>query len=641
MHSDASAYRIEPNVWIPMRDGVHLAGRMYVPLGPGPFPAVVSMMPYHKDGSYGIGYLDAVHRYLAERGYVTISVDLRGVGVSEGHAHDAFGESERYDGYDLVEWVARQPWSSGAVGMWGLSYSGITALSTAGLNPPHLKAIVAIHAATDLFDDYLAAHGCRTAFSPDVHWGIRMAASNLLPPLYDDDGTWDARWRERLEHYRPWIAAWHGEASAAEARRGRTTDPRSITTPAFIVGGWRDIFADVAVRVYDELRGPKRLLMGPWKHIFPDLAANEPIGFMPDLLRWWDRWLKDEPNGIESEPPVLQYMYGAAEWRHEQGWNPPRAETVRYHMTADGALATDASPSSNEVITYDYTPLVGIDTIAMHWLPGPDTPLYPGTDDAVSLCFDTASLSAPLEITGTPVVRLRVAATNAEPPLVCRLFQIGPDGRREFITMGWMKGRGATPGTSENQIPSDTPVEVELKLRPISWRVPAGSRLHLTVSCADLSRIWPEAEPFSLTLYPSCMELPVVHGADPDLPEPRIAPPELRVPARSMTRDARLRLIRDLVEPVVSFEAVTGQTMHLGGGAVLDSDLYGLLTVDGQQPSRSTLHAESVFTLRRASGVVRAAARMVETNEHIQVTVSVRMDDTEIFSRSWTVRVDH
>ena len=316
MPTSVGTYQLIQNVLIPMRDGVHLAARLLLPDGEGPFPAIVNMMPYYKDGAYSLGYLDGVNRYLAARGYAMITADLRGVGNSEGHALDAFSAQEHLDGYDLVEWAAAQPWSTGAVGMWGLSYGGITSLSTASANPPGLRAIVAIHAAADTYWDYLVAKGCRVAFSPDVHWAIRMAANNLVPPLYHDpEGRWAEIWRERLDRYRPWILGWHERTCYDDVWRWNAAAVKQIRAATFLVNGWRDLFADVNVRIFGELTAPKKLLMGPWKHVFPDLGAIAPIGFLPEMQRWWDRWLKDDLKGIDQEPPITNYVFGADSWR--------------------------------------------------------------------------------------------------------------------------------------------------------------------------------------------------------------------------------------------------------------------------------------------------------------------------------------
>ena len=133
------------DVLIPMRDGVRLAATLYLPQGDGRYPGIFSFYPYLKDGWIGL-FKEPHYRYFASRGYAVMQVDFRGTGASEGKNPHPFDVQERLDGHDIVEWMAVQPWCTGSVGVWGYSYGGITALSIASTQPPHLRAIIPIHA---------------------------------------------------------------------------------------------------------------------------------------------------------------------------------------------------------------------------------------------------------------------------------------------------------------------------------------------------------------------------------------------------------------------------------------------------------------------------------------------------------------
>lgn len=607
----ATTYRIENDVPVPMRDGVRLAARVLIPNGPGRFPAVVNLMPYHKDGIYSVGYVDAMHRYLSERGYVTVTVDLRGTGASEGLVGDAFGFPERFDGYDLVEWAARQSWSTGAVGMWGLSYGGITALSTACVNPPSLRAIVPIHAATDMYGDYLQSHGCRTAFSPDVHWGIRMAASLALPPLSALDGVdAHAMWLQRLTAFHPWVVDWHDDADDAKAWEGRLTDVSAIRAATYVVGGWRDIFADVAVRTFNELKSPRKLLLGPWKHIFPDLAAVAPIGFSAQMQRWFDRWLKDALNGIDEEPAAAFYVYGSDEWRGSRAF-PPSGTTVSEVHLLDSPL------------TYEYEPLVGVDTITMHWLAGPDTPQYPPSDDAFTIALDTPAFDRATRLTGIPSAVLNASASIDDPPVVARLFELHAGGERTFVTMGWQ--RRTLTG------------ETEIAMRPIAYDVAAGSRLRLTLSCADISRIWPETKPFTLDVRSVTLRLPVI-GSDASSPV-AFEPPHIAASPHVTSNPSLLQVSRSALRPAVELETSLSQTYALENGSTIVAQLDAVLTVDGGEPANSTLHAEAGYVLRRADGEVRTRAILEETAGKIEVTLTVTDGGAQLLSKTFNAPV--
>jgi predicted acyl esterase len=202
--------KIVKNLLIPMSDDVHLAADLRLPEGDGPFPTIVTFMPYHKGGRSGRQLPETAGRHFAARGYAALTLDFRGLGNSGGVNPYPFDRQERLDGHEAVEWIAAQPWCSGSVGMWGVSYGGITALSVASTRPPHLRAIVPIHASIDLYHDFVHLGGCRSGFWSEGDWGARMIALNLLPPLYqDDDGRWAEVWREHLEGARAWILSWH------------------------------------------------------------------------------------------------------------------------------------------------------------------------------------------------------------------------------------------------------------------------------------------------------------------------------------------------------------------------------------------------------------------------------------------------
>lgn len=200
---------VERNLLIPMSDGVRLAADLYRPAGGGKSPALLNYSPYHKDGRGGRTAVDGFNRTMAAKGYACLTLDIRGLGSSEGVAAEPMAAQEAKDGHEAVEWIAKQKWCTGKVGMWGVSYPGITSLSVAATRPPSLAAIVPIHATADIRRGFLQIHGCRTGFWCDADWGPRMVGWNLMPPLHQDaEGRWAKIWRERLEKNPPWIMDW-------------------------------------------------------------------------------------------------------------------------------------------------------------------------------------------------------------------------------------------------------------------------------------------------------------------------------------------------------------------------------------------------------------------------------------------------
>src|SRR5262249_23280104 len=311
---------IERNLLIPLSDGAELSADLYRPAGKGPCPALLSFYPYHKDDFIG-AMNEAPRRYFAARGYACLLIDFRGLGGSSGVAWPAMDRGEGRDGAEAVEWIARQPWCDGNVGMWGLSYGGISSLKTAAANPPPLKAIAPVQGSVSIYDDYLYPGGCQPCLGGYGAWGSFMLAMNLMPPTNADiEGRWNRVWTERLESSEPYIFPWPDHPAYDDYWVSRTVDPAKITIPAFVVGGWRDIFPEVMPSVFARLSGPKKLWMGPWLHTMPALSPYEPLDHLHELKRWFDHWLRGEKNGIMDEPPVLINVQNANQWRHEREW---------------------------------------------------------------------------------------------------------------------------------------------------------------------------------------------------------------------------------------------------------------------------------------------------------------------------------
>ena len=229
--------RIVRNIEIPMADGVRLGAALYLPDAPndGPFPAIVEYHPYRKDDNK-IPRDWRTHSYLARKGYVGVRVDVRGTGASEGIAENEYSEQEQRDCLQALAWLADQPWCTGNLGMYGSSYGGITALQAAMQAPPHLKAVVAMHALVDRYGDDVHYHGGCLPVNESVAWAGRMVALNALPPLPEIVGErWRSLWQERLEHTPQWPFAWlRHQTRDAYWRRGSPCDNwDAIRCPVF------------------------------------------------------------------------------------------------------------------------------------------------------------------------------------------------------------------------------------------------------------------------------------------------------------------------------------------------------------------------------------------------------------------------
>src|SRR5208282_381854 len=391
---------IERNLLIPVGNEAELSADLYRPSGDGPFPTLISFYPYHKDDFIST-MTEAPRRYFAARGYAHLLIDFRGLGGSSGVAWEAMDRGEGRDGAQAVEWAARQGWSDGNVGMWGLSYGGISSLKTAYENPPHLKAIAPIQGSADIYHDYIYPGGCRTMLGGYGAWGSFMLAMNLMPPTNADAaGRWYKVWRDRLEHGRPYILEWDAHPAFDDYWQSRVAIAEKIKIPTFIIGGWRDIFPEGMPALYPRLAGPKKLLMGPWMHTLPDLSPFEPIDYLAELKRWFDYWLRGVKNGIVDEAPVTIFVQRANQWRHEREW-PITRSTPRKLFLAPGGGLSERSQREEQGENYTANPTVG--TTAGLWDPmglGVGLPPDQGPDDLLSATYTTEPLGEDTEISG-------------------------------------------------------------------------------------------------------------------------------------------------------------------------------------------------------------------------------------------------
>jgi len=630
--------RVKRNVLIPLSDGVSLAGDLFIPDIPGRFPALVSYYPYHKDDLIG-ALFDHPNRYFAARGYANILVDLRGLGNSEGIAWDVGDPREGTDGAEIVEWAAGQPWCDGNVGMWGMSYGGITSFKTAALAPAHLKAIVPMFGGLDHYHDIVYPGGCFNCLGILGGWGPFMTAMNLTPPMYQDpDGRWYRLWRERLKAGRaPYILPYKEHPDFDEYWKSKTIAGENITVPSFLMGAWRDIFPEAMVRAYERIRGPRRILMGPWMHEMPDLAAFAQVDYLAEMTRWWDCWLKGIDNGVRNEPPVVIYVQGQG-WRYESEWPIARTtDSVSYLSLSDsgiGGLVTEPSAQANEV-SYQGDPTVGV--MAGLWDPtgtGLGLPLDQGPDDLRSITFTGEPLLEALEITGSPEATVYVALDEgADANLVVKLCDVAPGGHSALITTGWAK--------ASRQDPART-LEFRVPLWATSYVVHAGHRLRVAVSCSDFPRIWPTRSNPRIRLAtgtptPSAVRLPVVPPAEtPELHLPVPDPNVKRTPL-DIEGVPRWQIAQDKATgTMVVSTGIRSAIQSVGRDGRFEIDRTGRASVSAATPEAARVEGEATIRLQTPQGsnvIVQSRLRVTQDGQDFRASVTV--DGQLVFERQW------
>jgi uncharacterized protein len=638
--------RTERNILIPLSDRVTLAADIHLPEGKGPFPAVISYYPYHKDDIIGT-LTEYACRFFAQHGYAALLVDFRGTGGSGGLYWDPLDPGEHRDGAEVVEWIARQPWCDGNVGMWGASYGGITSLQTAAQHPPHLKAIAPMVALADNYTDFVYPGGCLNCMGLYGAWGANMLAMNLMPPTYaDSEGRWYRVWTERLGKTLPLAFLWQDHPTHDEYWRSKAIQIEGITIPTFLIGGWRDLFPEAMVRIYERLSGPKKLIMGPWSHIPPDLSIiPEPMDHYKDMLRWWDRWLKSENNGITEEPPVMIFIQGSNSWRYEKDWPIVREEKQTFFLSDERRLEETAQEKEGSD-NYRALPIVG--AMAGLWDPmalGIGYPLDQGPDDLLSLAYTSEPLAADRKITGSPGVTLYLALESGEDVnLVAKLNDVSPDGSSSLITTGWLKGSHRLSHEHPEPLRVGEVVGFRIPLWATSYLVSAGHRLRLSISCSDFPRIFPTPTNPEIRLvfdrsHLSHLTIPVVPPPETPLGMPDIVRPDPGINRVPGIIDAlpKWKTEYDYVSGTLCVTTGMMEYLALPNGGRIHSDHTGRATVTSSRPDGAKVEGTTVVDIQMPTGEkITVQTKSWVSLKRMLLHGKVTIDGNYFFEKEWT-----
>ena len=643
--SRARPARVQRNVLIPLADGTELAGDLYLPEGDGPWPALLSYYPYHKDDVIG-GACEYARRFFTRRGYASLLVDFRGTGSSGGVFTENFDTvREARDGAEAVEWAAAQDWCSGSVGVYGISYGGIMALAIASQRPPHLKAIAPMYGPSDVRSEWIAPGDCPNCLGNYAREAF-MLAMDLAPPMHQDSGgRWREVWEERLSRLRdgePYTFRWLEHTTYDEYRRSRAIPLDQIEVPSFFIGGWRDLFPEAVPGSFAQVTAPKRLLMGPWLHVPPDFSSYEPVEWLEQTAAWWDRWLLGERNGVELGPPVTLFVQGSGEWRHEYEWPPARNELTILRPGGSGNLSVDASDPSEDVYVADPT----IGCAAGLWDPlgvGIGYPLEQSGDDLRSLAYTSAPLERDLEVTGSPLAHVELELeAGSELQLAAKLSAVSPSGTSTLITSGWADA--AHRGGRDRALPlaNGARYEVSIPLWATSYLVPKGDRLRMSLACADFPRVWPARTNPTIRVLTGAgsatrLELPMTpKGGAGRAALPAFDLTVARTPWNTAARPI-WRVGRNLVDDSVSVELGVSAEMELPSGIQFAFGHHSTAAVARERPHEARIDSHAEMSAHLTTGErVEVETWGAFTRETIALEGRIILDGAVIFERRWS-----
>jgi uncharacterized protein len=647
------AVREIENAWLHLSDGTRLAARIWLPedAEDDPVPAVLEYLPYRKVD--GTATRDAQRQpYLAGHGYAAVRVDMRGTGDSGGVLTDEYTRQELDDALDVIEWIRAQPWCDGKLGMWGISWGGFNSLQIAALRPPGLGAIMTMCSTDDRYaDDVHYRGGCVLALDM-LHWASSMLTWNARPPdprLYGEG--WRKAWLERLETLTPWIEHWlgHQRRDAYWKHGSVCEDYAAIECPVYAVGGFADGYTNAVPRLVAGLSGPRKGIIGPWAHSFPEDALPGPaIGFLQETVRWFDHWLKGIDTGIMDEPMLRVWMQDSVEPRPMYDVRPGRW------------VAEEAWPSSRidsrtwELPLAEPRWLVGVQACGTEsgvWCAdGQSADLADDQrlDDARSLTFDSEPLDEPLELLGFPEAALELAVDRPRALVVVRLCDVFPDGTSALVTRGLLNLTHRDGHEHARPLEPGRRYEVRVPLDVTACSIPAGHRLRLAVSPKYWPWAWPSPEPVTLTLFSGGVELPERPTRAEDDALPEFGEPEqsakLAVEAVAGSpggRFLRRDLATGLVEQVFDWD--------LGGAQrLVDIDLetsdasHTVYSIRDGDPLSAEVRFRAVSGMGRGDWSMRSEVTSAMTSDaeafHVTTLLEVYERNVRLFARTWTHR---
>jgi predicted acyl esterase len=497
---------IDRNVDIPVGDGIALKADIYRPDKPGKYPVLFTASPYSKEAqgasmmpngfTYARGWIESGdYNFYVRRGYVMVIATIRGARGSGG----CFGNLEPdprsvKDIYEAIEWLAKQPWSTGNVGMNGVSYFSMLAKRVAALKPPHLKCIFSPYGFSDGYRDLFYRGGI---FAGDFteYWIRRQA------PFFSIENALKKKWGE--EKYNaalkqaladPEIMAYPLLAAALRnpdaggnpllveillnPLAGDYWQERKVQfeagceVPAYLGADWGQFGLHLPgdVRAFEQWQGPKRLTIGP--PIYLDRPVYQ---YDYESLRWFDHWLKGVENGIMDEKPVQLFIEGTGEWKAADEWPVPGTRWTPFYLHQDGLLSE-----------HEFWPGEGMSTYE-------DSPFSHGAVE-----FWTPQMVETTELCGPIALTLYGSSTDTEVLWFASILHQDAQGNERLLTRGWLRGsqRRLDEKRSKPWQPYHThdrreplkPNEVyefNIEIRPIGIELKPGERIGLRIKSAD------------------------------------------------------------------------------------------------------------------------------------------------------------
>ncbi|MCH8063927.1 MAG: CocE/NonD family hydrolase [Chloroflexi bacterium] len=527
---------------VKMRDGTILYADVFRPEISDSVPALLQRTPYDKSSSASrTGTLDAVRA--AMNGYAVVIQDVRGRYKSEGEFYTFVNEMN--DGSDTIEWLADQPWCSGSVGMFGVSYVGATQWLAAKSDVSPLKGIAPGVTASDYHEGW-AWQGGAFELGFNLSWAMGALTTanwgNLSRRLSLDEGGLDQiiEAKDNLSdgfyhlpmkemphlkdglapYYYDWLA--HPDYDDYWKSICIEESHSDISVPSFNFGGWYDVFLGGTIRNFTRMREMggsdlsrkgQRLTLGPWVHggaplsvsglhNFGTRASSLAQDLQGRMLRYFDYVLKGEDNGFLEDKPVRIFVMGEDAWRDEDEWPLSRAVDTKYHLRSggnantlngDGRLSIE-TPNEESPDVYVYNPLLPVPTSGGGLCCDPGFMAAGAFDQRPVetrhdvLVYSTPPLDRDTEVTGPVTVTLFASTSAADTDFTGKLVDVDPSGYARNLTDGIIRARYRVPRTPADFVTPGNVYEYKIDLWATSNLFKKGHQIRLEISSSNFPR---------------------------------------------------------------------------------------------------------------------------------------------------------
>ncbi len=498
-------------IQVPMRDGVRLATDVYRSPEVKRAPVLLMRTPYNKDR------VKKVAERFAAAGFITVVQDCRGKFASEGIFFPY--DNEGQDGFDAVEWLGRQPWCNGRIGMWGSSYVGATQWQAAAEQPPGLVTIAPTATWSSFYRNLYLGGAVRLSLI--TGW----AAGNSAKP---DGATASADWQRTFLHLPlsevddqigwsiPWLEGMltHPQHDGYWNRVELTDKIVDLKLPMQHIVGYYDFFSRESVgnfmRMQQQARDPEirqrqQLILGPWDHGSigrakvgeVDFGEHAVIDKDGENLKWFERYLKaDAANSPEVIVPVKYFSMGDNVWHEATTWPPHGFTATSFYLHSQGHANTGAGDGSLDLCpaTTNETPdsfkadpdnpapacpvTAGRPLKAATWAPVDQRPIE--TRDDV-LVYTSEPYTEPLTFAGNAHAKLFVSADTPDADWVVKLIDVHPDGFSQNLSVGILRGSFRNSERKHTPLTPGEVYEITVDLGPIAAQIGKGHRLRVDI----------------------------------------------------------------------------------------------------------------------------------------------------------------